>query len=167
MERSFPEDTKTVTPRLFSVPIAGGTAPKLLSDDVNASSDPDFRLDPAGTRVVFRRFGPGTHLFSAAVDGSSPPVRLDGFGASDTVTADFQILPGGERVLFKGGSFRYELHLVSIRGGRTLRLNGDLPVNGSVYSFSFGAPGFVYSANQDDPNQFELYHAVLTRHASR
>jgi hypothetical protein len=152
---------------LFSAPVAGGSPAVRLSGNTTEGSDPYFQLDPSSSRVVFQRgpySSPGSpwHVFSVPIDGSSGPLELD-------ESVSFSLLPGGARVLhtkWVPHSVDSELFLVSTTGGKPVKVNGELTFTGSVYGFAAGSPGFVYTANQDDVNEIELYQAVITRRAS-
>lgn len=155
---------------LFSAPVDGTSPAVRLSGNTTEGSDPGFQLDPGGSRVVFRRghyaLPLSWHVFNAPIDGSSTPLELD-----ETASfASFSLLPGGARVLYtKSGPYSaadLELYLVSTGGGKPVRVNGELPFLGSVEGFAAGSPGFVYTANQDDPNEVELYQVVITRRTS-
>ena len=111
---------------LYSVPGAGGPAVKL-----SAGAHVDvFHFDPQGARVVYRaRVGAGPfELFSAPVDGSQPPVRLNSALVSGgQVEPDFRISPDGAWVAYvadqRADEVR-ELFAVPIEGGRAEKLSG-------------------------------------------
>jgi hypothetical protein len=151
---------------LFGAPVDGSSPAVRLSGNTSEGCDPSFQLDPSSTRVVFGRFGATGHLFSAPVDGSSGPLELDEMPAF----ASFSLLPGGARVLYAKSSpnstVDFELFLVSISGGKPVKVSGAMPFTGSVYGFAAGSPGFVYTANQDEVNEVELYQAVITHRGS-
>lgn len=158
---------------LFSAPVDASASAVRLSGLTNEDSGVDFQLDPRGQSVFFRRFAlpapPGAlaQLLRVPLDGSSPPVALD----SAVHIPAFTLLPGSERLLYtKSGPYSpidLEVFLVSTSGGTPVRVNRPLGPDGEAGSFAVGAPGIVFLANPDDPEQLELFQAVLRRHAPR
>ncbi len=158
--------------QLFSVPITGGAATRLnatLPSDFDVES---YRVNAAGTMVVYRagRDSLGFwELFSAPVSGpSSLAVKV----SSPLVTGGgvdpyFQISPDGSRVVYRADvtvDESHELFSVPIGGGSSTRLNAALPANASVdtgFLISADSTRVVYRADQAAFQVFELYSVPI------
>jgi Tol biopolymer transport system component len=155
---------------LYSVPMDGSEPPTLLSSGlmpagVNVSF---YHISPDSSRVVYPAmqdtFGK-TELYSVAINGGpitklNPPIVGDGNG-----TPEFryvELSQDSSRVVFMAAlQFEgiYELFSVPIGGGTPVRLNGDLPIDGTVASLQI-APNnshVVYSASEETAFMYELY----------
>ena len=158
---------------VFSAPVDGSAPAVRLSGVMDDVTGADFQLDPDSARLVIRRFGPFaspggvTQLISVPIDGTSAPLALD----ESIAYASFTLLGGGERVLYtKPGPCSLvdlEIFLVSTSGGTPVRVNRPLELNGRASGYAVSSPGIVYIANQDDPGQYELFQAVITKRAPR
>ena len=155
---------------LYSVSTGQGPVVKL-----SAGAHVDvFRIAPQGTRVVYRaRIGAGPfEIFSAAVDGSQPPVKLNSTLVSGgEVDRSFRVSPDGGWVAYvadqRVDGVR-ELFAVSIEGGRAPeKLNGSLVAGGGVRpdAFEFHPDSRHVSsvADQDVDERFELYLTTIGR----
>ena len=163
---------------LFAVPCDGSGLPLSLSGPpapgaslLNAWAEPEFAISSDGARVVFTVDG---RLCSVPVAGTAPAVAIDGTPRPGVALGQFRILPGAQRVLFTSDrvvSGRDELHLTAIGGGaKPVRLSSSLVPGGdvltSVSSMVQPTPhGFVYVADGEQNDVFELYLTTLTRSA--
>ncbi len=148
---------------LFSAPTDGGQAP--LELDSSASEFPfPFALSHDGTRVVYRKpLSSNDHdLWSAPVDGSSPPVALAAPSGLRTV-AEFQLAPDGGAVVYRADQDtqgKVELYRIPIDAGSpAVRLNQRLVALGDVNSFRLTPDGgrVVYLADAELDERVELY----------
>lgn len=117
--------------QLFSVPIGGAAPPTLLNGDVSNYSR--FELSPDSARVVFRSSSRGD-LYSAPIDGRSPPLRID-----DATLREIRppvITRDGRRVLFVAGA----------EGQQTLC---STPIDGSAPPALLAAPVLAFALSPD------------------
>ncbi len=171
---SAPADGSAPPVKLSPSPVAGG-AIGYLNDDVQVSSD--------GQRVVYvadHDTDEVEELYSVPIDGSLPPVKLNGpFVAGGDVSfsglgaARFRISPDASRVVYRADQQvdeRFELYSVPIDGSASaVKLNGPLVAGGDV-AMAFGTGDFqvspdgtrvVYRADQDVDERFELYSVPI------
>jgi len=163
--------------RLFSVPAAGGTPVQLsvAAQTTTLNLDSNLRISADGSRVVYRTH---TDIYSAPVDGSQPPVKLNGrfgpghgtpnFGA--ILVRSYEISPDGSRVVYvsdPAAAERWELFSVRMDGGggirSSVRLSAPLPPGGRLLQFAISADGarVVYCADQEVVGRFELYSVPI------
>ncbi len=83
---------------LYSVPIDASADPLRLNEALGPSEyvGVKFLITPDSARVVYQL---GLRLFSAALDGSSPPIEISGWFA-DGYVFEFELAPDGRRVVF-------------------------------------------------------------------
>ena len=162
---------------LWSTPAHYGNPPVRLSGpmapggsvDGSGLSDP-FQITSDGSRVVYRadqtandRF----ELFSAPLDGSSPPIRLTVLPPFRSVSA-YRISPDSHFVVYLANPRNAsvdELFVVPIGGGHPQRLNGPLVSGGDVQrDFRLGAQHVVFRADALVNDAFELFSAPLMGH---
>jgi Tol biopolymer transport system component len=150
---------------LFSVPVVGGQAVEL---NIPLHGDDDVQLTPQITadssRVVYMT---GYELYSVPIGGGistklSPPLA-PGFSY---VRFDFEISPGGDRVVFRADPEIYEfvkLYSVPVSGGAATELNGPIVAGQAVSDFAITPDGsqVVYRADQDSAGTFELYRVAI------
>jgi dipeptidyl aminopeptidase/acylaminoacyl peptidase len=166
---------------LFSVPLRGspprharpgGTAPTrtlLLSAlPPGRAVQPDWRLSPDGTQVVYRANATDVlvlELLRAPIDGSTPPVALSGALPTTADVAAFRIAPDQSRVAFVADS-RLDLVMepfsVPFAGGTVVPL-AQLPSFAAVSELRIEASShdLVYTAAAQSPAQIELYRVPL------
>jgi len=110
---------------LYSSPIDGSSAPVRISHVSNpsfAELQDDYALASGGARVVFRidRAVDGKlELFSAPVDGSTPPVQLSPAMPDTADVAGWVVSPDGSRVAFRTDALlngRFDLYVAPANG---------------------------------------------------
>jgi Tol biopolymer transport system component len=159
---------------LYSVPIDGSEEPTLLSSGLlpTGAEVEGYRIAPNSSRVAYvadQDTAGMMELFSVPITGG-PIVKLnptitDEDGSVDSGTLAFS--PDSSRVVFISDwetYANYELFSVPAAGGEATRLNGDLPMNGSLSGFEITPDGdnVVYVASQDDASETELYIVPIT-----
>ncbi len=99
-------------------------------------------------------------MYSVSADGTELQqlLRL----SSDDKVKFISLNPSGEKVVFLKGNSEtevYELFSVEIAGGALLKLNGDLPMGGTVdrYEFANAGQSIVYTATERDSTVNELF----------
>jgi Tol biopolymer transport system component len=183
---------------LFSVSLDGGlvvrlNAPLVAGGDVGADFVHCFRISPDGAHVVYwadQDEDEVFELFSVPIDGSAPPVQLNGplvaggdvlsISSSFPSDAFAPITPDGTRVLYVADQEEdevYGLYCAPIDGSApALALSGPLVPGGDVY---LGWPPYspnpfwpqidphgqraVYRADQDVDGFVELFSVPLDR----
>lgn len=166
------QDTDDVW-ELYSAPIDGSAPAVKVSGVLPADSHgvgDAFELTPDGTRVLFvdDRFAEHVlDLYSAPVDGSAPPVRLNGplpAGASFPYSSlDVCVSPDGRTVVYYVAR---EIFAVPADGSASpLRLNGPLVPGGAVVfsDFQITSDGarVVYVADEASDDEFHLWSVPL------
>jgi Tol biopolymer transport system component len=162
---------------LFAAASDGLSAPVKLSGTLVAGGDvsrPNFldRLVWFGSgRVVYAADSlqdEVVELFSAPIDGSAAPVRLNAnMTSGGDVQDDILVSADGLTVLYRADQVAdevFELWRVPIDGSATPeRVNLPLPPGGDVMSARFLARGnrILYRADQDVDQVFELYSLRL------
>jgi Tol biopolymer transport system component len=159
---------------LFSVPIGGGPAARL---NAPPGADGDvfaFRIspNPAVARVVYQADQDTdgiTEIYSAPLDGSADPVRLNApFGPGGGVAfLAFAVSPDGERVVFQARESvqsSFNLFSAAIAGGDPVRLNGNLAAGAAAFGFQITPDSrqVVYIAPERSPDQSELFRVGIT-----
>lgn len=151
---------------LFRAPLDGSAPPTALGSGERVLHG--FRLDPAGTEVVFLRSDDVAtlQLYRVPLDGSAPPTRLSGSLAQGGNVVDFALAPDGARVVFRADAEvddRFELWSVPLAGGARVRLSPALASGRSVSRFLVTADSttvlFLADARIDE--QYELYATPL------
>jgi Tol biopolymer transport system component len=171
------------TAGLFRVPIDGHAAPALVHANTPFSIHPaSVAFSPDGQRVTYVTEGSigGTagsgHVYSAPLDGSTPPVVLNGVGSRASIES-FLMSPDGERVLFRRGDLLGRgtgLMSVPLDGSAPpVVLTPTLPAGANLFSFFTTSPSswdpriaaggtrVVYSIDAPVLDQYELYSAPL------
>lgn len=159
---------------LFSVPIGGGPAARLnappgADGDVFAFQNSP---NPAVARVVYQADQDAdgvTEIYSAPLDGSADPVRLNrplGAGGGVAFLA-FAISPDGERVVFQAresAQSAFNLYSAPIGGGAALRLNGNLAPGAAAFGFVVTPDSrqVLYLAPERTAGQAELFRVGIT-----
>jgi hypothetical protein len=95
---------------LFSVPLAGGAEVQLTPSGVDGMRVDDVQISPDGSRVIYLLqlpTSPGssssyTELWSAALDGSSPPVRLHSALPATKSINGYEVSPDSQQAVFFG-----------------------------------------------------------------
>lgn len=159
---------------LYSVPIDGSEEPTLLSSGLlpTGAEVQAYVVSPNSSRVAYVADQDSSgmmELYSVPITGG-PIVKLnptitDDDGSVDSGTLAFS--PDSSRVVFLSdwqNYSDYELFSVPAAGGTATRLNGDLPVNGTLAGFEITPDGenVVYVASQDSASMTELYIVPLT-----
>jgi dipeptidyl aminopeptidase/acylaminoacyl peptidase len=165
---------------LYSVPLDGSSPPVKLSGALVAGGDvrEAFEVTPDGRRVVYiadQDADERVELYSAPVDGSAAPVKLNatlvpGGDVVSTPGIPFRISPDGRRVVYRADQVRDEvLELYSVpidRSGPPLQISGFLPAGGDVLAeFEVTADGreVLYVADQRLDDVFELFRTPIDR----
>ena len=162
---------------LFSVPIDGGASPTKLSGTLVPGGDVVFHAGIAasadGSRLVYQAdalVDGLTELFSAPIDGSAPPVRLNAPLPAGGAIVEFAVA-GSSRVVYRADQAAdeiYELFSVPIDAATPpVRLNAPLVTGGDVShyrgpfrrAFTLGPDGeaLAYLADQATDETFELF----------
>jgi Tol biopolymer transport system component len=161
---------------LYSAPLDGSQGAVRLDTHVGVR----FALSPDSTRVAYLREGLSTNLFVAALDGGSPPVRVNApLGPGGSVGAptnfpSFAFTPDGAHIVYVGQQDEtgvMELYSAPADGSAPpTELSGPLVVGGDVRTDSFYGSPFhlsldgawvLYVADQDVDESFELYRAPV------
>jgi Tol biopolymer transport system component len=149
---------------LYSVPIAGGVkAPRRLHPHVTRTrSVHDYVLSPDGGRVVYLA-DHGTddvdELYSAPVDGSAAPVKLNGpLPAGGIVGYGFKVSPDSSRVAYAADQIEdnvFAIFVVPMSGGTPLQLTPP----GEVGTMAFSPDGatVVYACVRPGDGATRLY----------
>lgn len=100
--------------------------PRLLTGDETTPIQPDYVVTPDGRAVLYRA-GPtaGRSLFRAALDGRTPPVRLNGPLVTGGNVQDFVIAPDAGLVVYRADELvnnTVELFTVPLDGGPSTRI---------------------------------------------
>ena len=163
--------------RLYSVPIAGGTAVQLDTSslmDGPLHGTREFQITPNSSRVVFISdliARGSTELFAVPIEGGTEPTQLTPTfpGPAPSGFPAFRISPDSLTVVFRSKlsfSGQQELFSVSINGGTHTKLNDSLAVNGEIEAFdgyfiSSDSSKVVYLGEQDTPTSKELYSVPI------
>jgi hypothetical protein len=161
---------------LFSAPIDGSSTPVKLSRSLHTGGDvyEDFAISSDGRYVVYMGdldVNNQDELFSAPIDGSSTPVKLNGpLVGSGHVEFGFAISPDGSHVVYLADQDIFdvfELFSAPIDGSSLpAKLNGPLVEFGDVHEgFMIGPDGsrVVYLADQEVDGQVALFSTSLSR----
>ncbi len=171
---------------LYSVPINGGSKPIKISTqelpEGSAGNAFSFRISSDGSRVVYlvrvdQNKGDVdfdfVELYSAPVDGGSPPVRLNNPLVTGGNVDNFWITPDGSRVVYTADQDTDEVSEIfsaPIVGGATpVKLNAPLVPEGDVVIssrriaviISSDSRRVVYLADQDTDGISELYSVSI------
>jgi len=139
-----------------------------------------LQVTPDGALVVYladRGIDGTFELFSAPVDGSRRPVKLNGWLARGgdvldgrTSSRPFRLSPDGKRVVYRADQRAdevFELFSVPIdRSSEPIRISGDLPTGGEVEDdFAITPDGLsvLYRADQRTDGEYELFCAPIDR----
>ncbi len=171
--RVFHGSSPTAFSELFSVPVAGGSAPVKLHPPLATGPvlrDVDYFLHgPTGQRVVYLADQDTTgipELYSVRGDGSGPPVRLnEPLIPGSWVLSTFRITADGARAVYvvTTNVGKSDLFSASLAGsGSPVRLHAPNPPGRSVFLFVVSPDGsrVVFIANLD-PNNVELHSAPI------
>lgn len=172
---------------LYSVPIAGGATVKLSATPVSGGdvaggpfSPPFLLVSLDGSRVLYvadQDVDEAYELYSAPVDGSAPPVKLNDplSDARDVVAESTRLTPDGRLVLWAADQEvdgRLELYLAPIDGSQpAVKLNPPLVAGGSLGTTYAGTANALrlgprglrayYLADQEVDGRFELFAVSL------
>jgi Tol biopolymer transport system component len=144
------------------LPVAAAQVVRKLSDAMPAFGDIDIgdlrraTISPDGRHVVYvadQATDEARELWSVAIDGQSPPVRLSGPLPSGTGIDKFVIAPDSEHVVYRAAQDSAdvnELYSVPIAGGAITKLNGPMVAGGDVDDFQItpDASRVVYKGDQ-------------------
>ncbi len=157
---------------LYSVPIDASASPVKLNGpvvDLGAIFD-DFQVSSDSSRVVYRGdqdTNDVVELYSAPIDGSAEPVRLNATLASGGAVLDFQISPDSTLVLYEADQDTndlLELYSVPVDSSASpVNLSGPLAPGGGVLGFQISPDSTraVFRAHQDLSGVFELFSAPI------
>jgi Tol biopolymer transport system component len=173
---------------LFSVPLAGGSAPVKLNGLLGATADVFwFKVSPDGEQVAFtadQATDDEFELHSVPIDGSAPSIQLSGTLSPGYIwgpnqfdfSSDSERLvyaTDGDRVPFNPVNEPIELYAVPTDGSAApVQLSGPLASGGSVrlagwgmafFSFNGRGTRIAYVADQEADERIELYGSVLPR----
>jgi Tol biopolymer transport system component len=149
---------------LFAVPLDGSSTAVPLQTGL--SSVRISMLTPDGQRLVYladTNADYGDEVYSARLDGSAPPARLDGVQIPSGRVENLVLSSDGTRALFVADAFvdnQFELFSVPVDGSAgPVRLNPLLAANRSVSNFRLEVAGAFafYASNQDDTEKLELF----------
>jgi dipeptidyl aminopeptidase/acylaminoacyl peptidase len=157
---------------LYSAPLAGGSAPTKLSDEMVDNGNVDiFGITSNSNFVVFSadRLIQGTvELFSTPVDGTGEPNLLNNLLVQDGNVAAFVISPDGSKVAFIADDEElnvFELSFNVIDGGEPAsKISDPLVANGDVFDVivASDSDAVVYHADQDTDSVNEIYETDFT-----
>jgi Tol biopolymer transport system component len=139
-----PIGTNGTRRELYSVPTAGGPAVKLNGPfvgggTVSTADEPLVEISPDSSRVVYQadqdvRFQ--YEIYSAPIDGSAVPVKLNLALGGEPDVVGFRISPDSARVVYVGDQVTdgvFELFVVPLDGSSPAqKLNGALVSGGSL-----------------------------------
>ncbi|NOT29477.1 MAG: hypothetical protein HOP15_03405 [Planctomycetes bacterium] len=155
---------------LFSVPLDGSSAPRLLTPpDLRPSSSYDIAISAQGWVVLLVEGAGGRWgLHAVSLTGGQPPVRLDESRVRGASTrSGFLVSPDGNWVAYIANQenlFEFELFLAPVTGAFPARkLNGPLVAAGGVHFFRFSpnSKRVVYRATQDRVGSEDLHSAAV------
>jgi Tol biopolymer transport system component len=159
---------------LYSVPMDGSEAPTLLSGGLlpYGAEVQVFHITPDSSRVLYvadQDTAGMMELYSVSITGGpitklNPPITASDGEVEGSLVS---FTPDSSRVVFMAEweiNNAYELFSVPVAGGTPVRLNGDLPLNGSLSSFVVTPDGsqVVYVASQDSAAATEVYVVPIT-----
>ena len=166
--------------RLRSVPLDGsGPVVTIREGSFYYQVFHDVLISPDGARVVFLQATTSSvsELWSAPIDGSAPPVKLNttlvsggSVTGSSSFGRGFALSPDSTRVVYRADQDvdeRHELFSVPIAGGTPVRLHavpsGSRDVDAGIYtSFRIAPDGLVlFRANHAVSTRFDLYSVPL------
>jgi Tol biopolymer transport system component len=141
---------------IFALPLAGGT-PVLVSPlPGTATGTSELTVSDDGRWIVFRAVADGhDQVHSAAVDGSTGPLRLNGVLVQDRGVDLHAIAPGGTRVVYRANQDTRavkELYSAPIDGSAAaVKLSGALTAQRALAEWKFSRDGsrVLYRADQD------------------
>jgi hypothetical protein len=132
-----------------------------------------FALSPDGARAVYladQVTNDVVELFSVALDGSSPAVRISAPMVTGGDVTSVQVAPDSGRVVYLADQLvnnQVELFGVAITGGAVVRLNSALVSGGNVSSgtltISADSRWVVYQADANVDGVNELFRARVDR----
>ena len=145
---------------LYSALVDGSSAAVELSEDGAVTNV--FRISPDGSRVVYVADPENDwilEIYSVPIDGSSPPLRLDGPFSYDQVAllADLAFSPDGKTVVYRAVKdvYHVELYSVPVDGGEAPS-EIALPFTRGTDVLDFGITpaggSVVYRVDHDDPD---------------
>jgi Tol biopolymer transport system component len=159
---------------LFSVPIDGSAGPVQVNGPLvpGGGVDTHFLLSPDGARVVYRADQDTDEVFelySAPIDGSAAPVKLNPPLVSGSVGVVYDgsvaISANSRRVVFLAEqSGQTELYGVPIDGGASVKLSGPLAPDRDVSRFVLTPDSrrALFLADRDADEEMELFMAPIT-----
>jgi hypothetical protein len=154
-------DAETSLFEFYAVPLAGGAAVPLA---VDSSAFPVFAVTPDSKSFLYLAdvVGSTSNLYSIAIDGSSPPRKLN--GTLPLSRLDFQVDDGARWVLFHAAPNAPGLHelFVAPLYGSHAPISVAGPLAGVAPSellgeFRPGTGSVVYLAEGDEEGVVELY----------
>jgi Tol biopolymer transport system component len=161
--------------RLYSVPIAGGGAVQLNSEDLDyAEKIRSFDITPDSQKVVYISdyFSHNLDLYANLISNvHSQQITFTPPGSGGWGVNLFRFTPNNLGVVFVADYDHpgtNELYSVSVDGGVVNKLNKDLVAGGEA--FDYYTDGFkitpnsqrvVFRADQDTVDQFELYSVSI------
>jgi len=164
--------------RLFVAPVDGSHAATLLTPTLEFQEyNPGYVITSDSTRVVFTAVAPNdfAQLSSVSLSGDTAPVQLSPTLPLTNIM-DFQLSPDGSRAVYLFAQYDYVLHayfndLVSVPvdgSAAGVRLNPQLPPNGSVLSFQISpdSSSVSYFADQTSAGAFALHSVPIVGGAS-
>ena len=165
------------TDELYTVPLDGSAPPVKLNGPLVSGGDVHiFRrieISPDSSRVVYvadQDVDEVDELYVVPVDGSAPPVKLNGplvSGGDVDAFSDTVISPDSSRVVYiadQDNDNLYELFCVALDGSSSpVQLSGPLIIGGDVIDYQVSPDGsrVVYLADQQIDTVYELGSAPL------
>ena len=164
---------------IYSVPADGSASAIRLNDPGVASTFglQNFIISPNGSTVVYKSqqdLDDTIELYSALIDGSASPVKLNSPFLVDRYVGDIAISPDGTRVVYTADQDvddDVELYSVLIGAGGRQQLNAPLVTDGDVstiadFQITPDSSTVIFAADQDTNNVVELYSVPIDGSAS-
>lgn len=157
--------------KLYADLIDGSPSPVLLSGDIQLGSYSDSGpyLVIADESSAYFVGSPDGHwaIYSAPLDGSTPPLQLTPAGYRASLAAELVSRPDGPYVISLGnpeaGSARHVCLVPKDGSGEVVTLSGPMVAGRDVRDFVVASDDawVAYTADQDSDNVFELYGVPL------
>jgi Tol biopolymer transport system component len=153
---------------LFRVPIDGGQPAVRLSGTLPADRDvgPEFVISPDSTRVLFqsnRDAGNVEELYSAPLDASSSPVKVNGSLVPQGQISEARFSSDGTRVLYRADARvarKQQLFSAASDGSGTALLLTPFDAPRDVESFTVAANGRAFFLADLEQNGVEELYSV-------
>ena len=145
---------------LYSVPIGGGEAVKINRGLVEGGDVYDYQISADSQWVIYKA-DPTVNqtygLYRVSITGGSHRSLESTIQLDET---NFVISADSQFVVYRDLD---NIYSVSINGGGSIRLNGDLVANGFVSSYRISPDGqrVVYSSSEFIAGRFELYSVPI------